>query len=121
MFLGIYIQGSRPSHPFKVVEPETVSSSQIYGTDGTILPNRAASTAANERRSTTESIGSERTNSSIDVAFQRPTIPGVLGLVGSESGSAVGMPSVEPPKVLCIESFVSRQVSKFTQILEWNF
>ena len=115
MFAGIYIQGSRPSHPFKVIEPETVSSSQIYAADGTALQGRGSSSVmANDRRSITESIGSERTTSSYDITFRGPTMAtGGFGLVGSGSGSSVGGHSgaASPPQMLCIESFVSTEVS----------
>ena len=106
------MQGSRTSHPFKVIEPETVSSSQIYAADGSAFQNRGASSATtNDRLSITESIGSERTTSSFENTFRGPNMAtGGFGLVGSESGSSIGGHSdiASAPAMLRIETFVSQ-------------
>ena len=112
-FLGIYIQGSRTSHPFKVIEPETISSSQVYSTEGANFQARGVlNFATGDRHSISESIGSERTASSCDMTTRGPTSGGVLGLVTGGSVSSVGGNSEinpSPQMNLRIENLVIEQ------------
>ena len=108
------MQGSRTSHPFKVIEPEAVASSQIFSPDGTALQTRGTSnTTGSDRRSITESIGSERAASSCDFnprSHAANTSP--LGLVRTGSRSSVerNFDANSASQILLIESFVSPQV-----------
>ena len=114
LFLGIYIQGSRPSHPFKVIEPESTNSSQPIPADNPDLQNRVGSnTLPIDRRSISGSICSERTTSSSDFTFRPPnTNASGRGLVGSESRSSAERNTgrASTSQTLCLESFITPQV-----------
>ena len=96
-----------------MIEPEAVPSSQVFSPDGTVLQNRGTSnTTGIDRRSITESIGSERTTSSCDFNPRSHANTNPLGLVRTGSRSSVERNSDtnSASQILRIENFVSSQV-----------
>ena len=117
MLAGIYIQGSRPSHPFKVIEPQTLAPNQNATVDVAALQIRGVSSAIpSDRRSITESLGSERTSSSVSMHRAPARLSGSFRLDKSDSRSSIerNADGLSSPQNLRIENFISQQV--FSQI-----
>ena len=116
LIIGIYIAGVRPSHPFKVIEPEKAPASQNCPADGASTQTRSASNVmANDRRSISESISSERTTSSCDININYPRINSI-GLLpvgdGSRSSGEMISDGTLASQILSMESFRNQQVSR---------
>ena len=109
---GIYIQGSRHSHPFKVIEPETISSNQTHPSEGGGLQIRVTSNATPiDKRSVTESMGSEHTSSSVSMYQTSAITSGSLGIAKSGSRSSIERNvEVSASQSLQIENFIPQQV-----------
>ena len=115
MLAGIYIQGSRPSHPFKVIEPQTLAPNQ--NVDVAALQIRGVSSSIpSDRRSITESLGSERTSSSVSMHRAPAILSGSFRLDKSDSRSSIerNADGLSSSQNLRIENFISQQV--FLQI-----
>ena len=113
MLAGIYIQGSRPSHPFKVIEPQTLAPNQNATVDVAALQIRGVSSAiSSDRRSITESLGSERTSSSVSMHRAPAILSGSFRLDKSDSRSSIerNADGLSSSQNLRIENFISQQV-----------
>ena len=86
-------------------------SNQILATEGASLQVRLASTPC-DRRSISESLGSEATSSSVSI-YRAPAIPpGTLRLDNSESRSSIERHAdeISTSHNLHIENFIAQQV-----------
>ena len=116
LIIGIYIAGVRPSHPFKVIEPEKTPACQNCPADAASTQTRSASNVmANDRRSISESLSSERTTSSCDININYPGISST-GLLpvgdGSRSSGEMISDGTLASQILSMESFRNQQVSR---------